>query len=162
EPYAKAVGSDGIKYLSEEIAGILAVTYLLSLVFTLRTHKHLFGDEAESRERKHEPEWSRRTSLIVLAAATGGVGVISGFVVGSVDSAGKALGMTEVFVGVIVVAVIGNAAEHSTAVLVALKNKMDLAFNIAVGSSIQVALFVAPVLVLASVLMGHDPILDLY
>src|SRR5262249_54927386 len=88
------------------------------------------------------------------------VAVISEFLVGALDGARAALGMTELFVGVIVVAVIGNAAEHSTAVLMALKNKMDLAVNIAVGSGIQIALFVAPVLVFASLLMGHRPILD--
>src|SRR5262249_15687729 len=90
------------------------------------------------------------------------VAVISEFLVGALDGARAALGMSELFVGVIVVAVIGNAAEHSTAVLVALKDKMDLAVNIAVGSGIQVALFVAPALVFASLLMGHDRPLDLH
>ena len=99
-----------------------------------------------------------RTSLIVLLVATAGVALMSEFLVGSVEQAAETLGMNEVFVGVIVVAIIGNAAEHSTAVLVAMKNKMDLAVNIAVGSSIQIALFVAPVLVFASLLMGHQPI----
>ena len=84
------------------------------------------------------------------------------YLVGSVELAGRALGMNQVFVGVIVVAIVGNAAEHSTAVLVAMKNKMDLAVHIAVGSSIQVALFVAPVLVFASMFMGHSHPLDLH
>jgi Ca2+:H+ antiporter len=90
------------------------------------------------------------------------VALLSEFLIGSVEGARQALGMSEVFVGVIVVAVIGNAAEHSTAVLMAIKNKMALAVHIAIGSSIQVALFVAPVLVFASLLMGHHPILDLH
>jgi Ca2+:H+ antiporter len=107
-------------------------------------------------------EWRRGTALFVLAAATVGVAVMSEFLVGAVDHASHALGMSSVFVGVVVVAIIGNAAEHSTAVLVALKNQMDLSVNIAVGSSMQIALFVAPVLVFASLAMGHDQPLDLH
>lgn len=153
-----------IEYLSEEIAGILAFTYLLSLFFSLKTHHHLFGgpEVEEQAHEVHAHHWSRKTSLIVLLAATAGVALMSEFLVGSVESAAASIGMSQVFVGVIVVAVIGNAAEHSTAVLVAMKNKMDLAVNIAVGSSIQIALFVAPVLVFASILMGHEQILDLH
>jgi Ca2+:H+ antiporter len=86
--------------------------------------------------------------------------VASEFLVGSVEAVAKAWGLTEIFVGVIVVAIIGNAAEHSTAILVALRNKMDLSLNIAVGSSIQVALFVAPVLVFLSYALGNP--LDLH
>ncbi len=95
------------------------------------------------------------------ADAVGGASM-SELLVDSVEVAGETLGMNNVFVGVIVVAVIGNAAEHSTAVLMAMKNKMDLAFHVAVGSGIQIALFVAPVLVFASLAMGHDPPLDLH
>jgi Ca2+:H+ antiporter len=154
-----------LETLSEEIAAILALTYVLSLFFSLWTHRHLFaGPEAAlpTIGEHHQPEWSRRTSLIVLLAATLGVAVLSEFLVGSVEGAAERLGMTKVFVGVIVVAVIGNAAEHSTAVLVAIKDKMDLAVHIAIGSGIQIALFVAPVLVFASVLMGHRQPLDLH
>lgn len=148
------VADESLLYLSEEIAGLLAFMYLLSLLFTLRTHQHLFaGPECGPAER-HEPEWSRTTSLVVLLAATAGVAVMSEFLVGSVNAAAGALGMNKVFIGVIVVAVIGNAAEHSTAVLVAMKNKMDLAVTIAIGSSIQIALFVAPVLVFAALALG--------
>jgi Ca2+:H+ antiporter len=158
------VGERRVELISEEICVILAVTYVLSLVFTLRTHSHLFmcPEEEAAEEHAGEPEWGRRTSLLVLAAATALVALMSEFLVGAVDGARAALGMSELFVGVIVMAVIGNAAEHSTAVLMAIKNKMDLAVNIAVGSGIQIALFVAPVLVFASVLMGHRPALDLH
>jgi Ca2+:H+ antiporter len=154
-----------VELLSEEIAGILAITYGLSLVFTLVTHRHLFSTgeiEASTTRKNHTPEWSRNASLIVLVLATAGIGVMSELLVGTVEHAAHALGMTQVFVGVIVIAVIGNAAEHSTAVLTALKNKMDLSVHIAVGSSIQIALFVAPVLVFASMIMGHDHPLDLH
>jgi Ca2+:H+ antiporter len=151
--------------LSEEIAGVLMFVYVLSLLFSLKTHSHLFAgseDQLPTTGEHHQPEWSRQTSLIVLLAATAGVALMSEFLVGSVTSAADTLGLNSVFVGVIVVAVIGNAAEHSTAILVAMKNKMDLAVNIAIGSSIQIALFVAPVLVFASLLMGQSPALDLH
>jgi Ca2+:H+ antiporter len=153
-----------VQLLSEEIAGLLLVAYFFSLLFSLKTHRHLFGGSEEELPTTggHEPEWTRRTSILVLAGATALVAWMSEFLVGSVEEASHALGMNEVFVGVIVVAVIGNAAEHSTAVLVAVKNKMDLAVNIAVGSSLQIALFVAPVLVFASILMGQNPALDLH
>jgi Ca2+:H+ antiporter len=119
-----------IEYVSEEIAVILAVTYFLSLVFTLRTHQDLFaGPEEAGPPGREPPEWGPRTSLLVLLGATAGVAVMSEFLVGSVEAAAQALGMNRVFVGVIVVAIIGNAAEHSTAVLMALKNKMDLSLN---------------------------------
>jgi Ca2+:H+ antiporter len=154
-----------VETLSEEIALILAVIYLLSLVFSLRTHRNLFTGE-EKQPGAHGPgqgpKWGRRTALLVLAAATAGVALMSEFLVGSVEEAAHVLGLNEVFVGVIVVAVIGNAAEHSTAVIVAVKDKMDLAVNIAIGSSIQVALFVTPVLVFATLLMGYEHPLDLH
>lgn len=156
---------ESVELLSEEIAVILIIVYALSLIFSLKTHSHLFAgpeDQLPTTGPQHQPEWSRKTSLIVLAAATVGVLFMSEFMVGSVQGAAKAMGMNNVFIGVIVVAVIGNAAEHSTAILVAMKNKMDLAVNIAIGSSIQIALFVAPVLVFASLLMGHSPVLDLH
>ena len=98
----------------------------------------------------------------MLVASTVAIAWMSELLVGSVEHAADKMGMNNVFVGVIVVAVIGNAAEHSTAVLMAMKNKMDLAFHVAVGSGIQIALFVAPVLVFASLAMGHDPPLDLH
>jgi Ca2+:H+ antiporter len=149
--------------LSEEIAVVLAAVYVLGLVFSLRTHQHLFAGPEEGLPTTGEgrrPEWGRRRSLLVLVAATAGVAVMSEFLVGSVEPAARAMGLNRVFVGVIVVAVIGNAAEHSTAVLVAVKDKMDLAMTIAVGSSLQIALFVAPVLVFASLLTGAT--LDLH
>jgi Ca2+:H+ antiporter len=151
--------------LSEEIAVVLLVVYLLSLVFSLITHKHLFaGDDAKlpTTGEAHTPEWRRKTSLIVLILSTVGVALMSEFLVDSIEKTGASLHLNKIFMGVIVVAIIGNAAEHSTAVLMALKNKMDLAMNISLGSSIQIALFVAPVLVFASMLMGHTPALDLH
>jgi Ca2+:H+ antiporter len=164
-PGGKTEGTEEVALLSEEIAGVLLVVYLLSLVFSLGTHQHLFAGPAESLPAagpRHQPEWSRRTSLLVLLIATIGVTVMSEFLVGSVEGAAAALGMNHVFIGVIVIAVVGNAAEHATAVTMAIKNKMDLSVHIAVGSSLQIALFVAPVLVFASLLMGHARPLDLH
>ncbi|MBI4748916.1 MAG: calcium/proton exchanger [Acidobacteria bacterium] len=149
--------------LSLEISIVLFITYILSLIFTLKTHKHLYvgelGDAEEEAIGTHG--WSQGKSVGVLVGATAMVALISEFLVGSVEAAAKTLGMTEVFVGVILVAIIGNAAEHSTAVLMALKNKMDLAMNIAVGSSLQIALFVAPMLVFLSYPFGGKGPMDL-
>ena len=152
-----------IEFLSEEIAGVLAVIYVLSLVFTLVTHRHLFSGDEEAAGTVHEPpEWHWKTALALLFAATASIAWMSDLLVGAVEEARTALGMTEVFTGVVVVAVIGNAAEHSTAVMMAMKNKMDATVQIAVGSAIQIALFVAPVLVFASMFMGHPHPLDLH
>ncbi len=151
-----------IEHLSEEIAVILAVIYVLSLVFSLVTHRDLFSGEDGAPGQHARPEWSWRTALAALIAATAGVAWMSHLLVDTLEQAQAAFGLNEVFVGVIVVAIVGNAAEHSTAVLMAMKNRMDATVQIAVGSGIQVALFVAPVLVFASMLMGHPHPLDLH
>lgn len=154
---AEAVSREG--RLSFDISIVLLVVYGLGLVFSLRTHKQLFtGHRAEGDDGgEGSATWSLGRALGVLAGSTALIAWVSEILVGSVEGAAEAMGMTDVFIGVIVVAVIGNAAEHSTAVLMALKNRMDLAVGIAIGSSIQIALFVAPVLVLASYLVGPQP-----
>jgi len=144
--------------LSLEISVVLFAAYLLSLLFSLRTHRHLYAGQAHPAG--HEGSGARATArraAATLFAATALVAWMSELLVGAVEEASHALGLTEVFVGVIVVAIIGNAAEHSTAILVAMKNHMDLSLNIAIGSSIQIALFVAPMLVFASYFMPHGP-----
>lgn len=143
--------------LSMEIAVVLIVVYAFSLIFTLITHKKMFeGLEAGGGPGHHEP-WSLTKSLGILFTATALIAWVSEILVGSVEQAAHTFGMTSVFVGIIVVAIIGNAAEHSTAILVAMKNRMDLSMSIAIGSSIQIALFVAPVLVIASHFVGPRP-----
>ena len=138
------------------IAIVLIVTYALSLLFSLRTHKHLYAGDAVAPGHEKKDHASRvRGALMQLLIATAGVALMSEFLVGAVEETARTLGMSDVFVGVIIVAIIGNAAEHSTAILVAAKNQMDLALNIAIGSSIQIALFVAPVLVFLSYLFGR-------
>jgi Ca2+:H+ antiporter len=134
--------------LSLIVAGLLILSYVLGLVFSLRTHKHLYSGEDE--EAMHGAAWSVRTSLLVLVAATTGVALMSETLVHSLEDATAQLGWSELFIGVILIPVIGNAAEHLTAVTVAMKDKMDLSLGIAIGSSTQIALFVAPVLVFLS------------
>ncbi len=139
-------------HTSLAISVVLLLLYGLSLLFTLRTHAHLYTAEVEAARASH---WPVRRAATVLVLATLGVAVASEILVASIDGASRALGLSRLFVGVVVVAVVGNAAEHSTAVLMAMRDKMDLALNIAVESSKQVALFVAPVLVFAGLAFGQ-------
>ena len=147
-----------IESLSLDISMVLIVTYIASLVFQFRTHDRLFapeeGPDAEP-EGHHGEIWSVSRSLLTLLGAAAAIGLVSEFLVGAVDAAGTSLGLGKVFMGVVVVAVVGNAAEHSTAIIVAKKGKMDLAFGIAMGSAMQIALFVAPALVIAGHLIGQ-------
>ena len=150
----------GENSMSLLFAVLMLATYGLGLLFTLRTHKHFFSGhtgEAQDVEEDHRQSWPLRRSMAILVGSTALVAWMSEILVGSVVPAAEALGLTSVFVGVVVVAIIGNAAEHSTAILVALKNRMDLSLGIALGSSIQIALFVAPVIVLASYVLGPAP-----
>jgi len=146
-----------IESLSLDIAGILMLTYAASLVFSLRSHRHLFKPEVEPTESHHGdgPGWSVVRSVGTLLAAAVGVAVIAEFLVGAVEAAGATLGLGDVFMGVVVLALVGNAAENSTAIQMAMRNQMDLALAIAVGSSMQIAIFVAPLLVFAGHLMGR-------
>jgi len=160
--FHRLVGADQAVHereLSTEIAVVLFASYLLSLLFTLRTHRHLYArgkveEPTRQSEKTEEKPWSRRKSFAVLLGSTLLVILLSELLVNSIEHSIQALGLTPVFVGVILVAIIGNAAEHSTAIIMALKNRMDLALHIAIGSSIQIALFVAPVLVFAGRLLG--------
>jgi Ca2+:H+ antiporter len=148
-------GSD-LEKLSFGVAIVLLVSYVAGLWFSLRTHRAVFnpfGDQPE--EDAHH--WPVRRAATYLALAAVAVGVMSEILVGSISEASEDIGLSEFFVGVFVVAIVGNAAEHWVAVLVAAKDKMDLAVNIAIGSSAQIALFVAPILVLLSFVVGSDP-----
>lgn len=143
--------------LSLMISVILFFTYIVSLIFSLKTHKHLYVGEyygVEGETETHE-SWSKNKSIFTLIGATIAVALMSEVLVGAIEHTSKVWGLSEVFVGVILVAIIGNAAEHSTAIMVARKNKMDLAIHIAVGASLQIVLFVAPVLVFCSYLFAH-------
>jgi Ca2+:H+ antiporter len=154
-----------VQHLSLAVAVVLLLTYVAGLLFSLKTHRDLFNpestqeesDAAAAHEEEHGPPWPVRKAVIALAIAGVAVGVMSEILVSSISDAASSIGLSEFFVGVIVVAIVGNAAEHWVAVLVARKDKMDLAVNIAIGSSAQIALFAAPVLVLASFLLGPFP-----
>ena len=158
-----------VEYLSLAVAIVLILTYVAGLWFSLKTHRDLFnpgfedgapGEEeaaAGHAEAHHEEPWSVRKSMIALAIAGAAVGLMSEILVGSITETAEKISLSQFFIGAVVVAIVGNAAEHWVAVLVAAKNKMDLAVNIAIGSSAQIALFVAPVLVLCSFFLGPHP-----
>ena len=149
---AHVLNLGALESLSLGISAVLLITYVCSLLFSLRTHKHLYTCEGDEEECK--PHWSKKYAALILLLATVAVAVESEILVGSIEHVSHTLGLTELFIGVIVVAIIGNAAEHSSAILMAIKNKMDLSLNIATGSSTQIALLIAPVLVFVSYLMG--------
>jgi Ca2+:H+ antiporter len=148
-----------LEAISLDISIVLILTYVASLLFSLWTHEQLFAPPADAAgsaaSDPREKPWSLGRSLGVLLASAVLIGFVSELLVGAIHAAGESLGLGKVFMGVVVIAVIGNAAEHSTAVLMAAKNKMDLAFGIAMGSSMQIALFVAPVLVIAGHAIGR-------
>jgi Ca2+:H+ antiporter len=148
-------GSD-LEKISFGVALVLLASYAAGLIFSLRTHRSVFNPY-EADDAEPHVGWTIRRSLVMLAVSAVLVGVMSEVLVGSISEASDDIGLSEFFVGVFVVAIVGNAAEHWVAVLVAMKDKMDLAVNIAIGSSAQIALFVAPVLVLLSFVIGPGP-----
>jgi Ca2+:H+ antiporter len=137
--------------VSGVVAGVLILMYVAALVFTLVTHEHLFRTPQEDET----PSWSRREAVVVLLVTSAVVALMSEFLVSSLEPALESLGLSELFVGLILIPVVGNAAEHSSAVMFALRNKVDVTLEIAIGSSTQIALFVAPVLVFISLAVGH-------
>ena len=137
--------------VSVAIALVLMALYGSALLFTLVTHQHLFRTPTE----EERPAWSVRTAVLVLIGATALVALQSELLVGSLDATVTQLGLSRFFVGLILVPIVGNAAEHGSAVFFALKDKLDVSLEIAIGSSTQIALFVAPALVLISLLTGH-------
>ena len=141
------------------VSVILLGVYLLSLVFSLRTHVHLFsgGSDAAAHE-EHGTPWSMSLAVGVMLGVTVLIVWMSEILVATVEHASQALGLTNLFVGIVVVAVVGNAAEHSTAVLMAMRNRMEIALSVAVGSTTQIALFVAPLLVLLSLAIAPAPL----
>lgn len=146
------VGSEGTELrMAVGVGVILLATYAASLLFTLKTHRRLLGGEPHPAE---EVPWPVGRAIAILAAATVGVAFASELLVHAVEGVTRTLGWSETFLGLVIIPFIGNAAEHATAVVVARKGKTDLALQIALGSSTQVALLVAPVLVLIGLLLG--------
>ncbi len=141
-----------LEHLSEAVAVLLIAVYGLGLLFSLKTHR----DVLRGASAEHEPAaWSLRRALATLLASTALIAWMSEILVGATEETLAQWQLSELFVGIIVVPLIGNAAEHATAVVVARKDKMDLALGIAIGSSTQVALLIAPLLVFLSLLLGH-------
>jgi Ca2+:H+ antiporter len=145
-----------VEGLSLTVAIVLLIAYAGGLWFSLISHRDLFNPP-EDEDFEHEP-WSVKKSVIVLAVAGLAVGLMSEILVGSIAHTAESVGLSEFFIGAVIVAVVGNAAEHWVAVYVAAKDKMDLAINIAIGSAAQVALFVGPVLVVISFFVGPNPL----
>jgi Ca2+:H+ antiporter len=140
-------------HMSEAVAVILIATYGASLLFTLRTHRSLLGGEAHPMQG---PVWSVRKAVLILAGATVGVAVESELLVHAATEATQTLGVSTMFLGLIVIPIIGNAAEHAAAVMLSRKGQIELGLQIALGSSTQIALLVAPLLVFAGVLLGTN------
>ena len=146
-----------VQVLSDALAFILLIVYVLGIVFTFITHKHLFTppETAEDIQESHGTHWSKKKSFLLLAVSMAGVIVVSEILVASVETTGEELGFGQLFVGAIIVGIVGNAAEHSSAILLARKGKMELSIGIAAGSGTQIALFVVPILVFAGIAMGQ-------
>lgn len=174
ERHAAPLATDRLEILerglSREIAFVLGCVYVLSLVFSLRTHRHLYAGEpsaSHGREGAHGAAGKAHGEVktggilrpvLMLLGASVLVGVLAELLVGALEPTARAMGLTDLFVGVIVVAIVGNAAEHSSAIFAAMRNDMDLALNIAIGSSLQIALFVTPLLLAISYFVGNSPI----
>ncbi|KZE65501.1 calcium/proton exchanger [Paenibacillus jamilae] len=145
--------------LSLIVAGTLIVAYIAWLIFSMITHKDYLADVTEQKDQElpheHAPIWSRNKSIAYLVLATVMVAFVSEWLVGTLEVFTVQFGLSELFVGAFLVAIIGNAAEHSAAILLAMKNKIGASVEIAVGSSLQIALFVAPVLIFVSYFMGN-------
>lgn len=145
----------GVEYLSIGVAIALIASYVLSLAFSFSLPKESLPSALADETEPEHVGWSLRVSLIILAISVATIAWLSEILVGAIEPLVKQQGLTELFVGVIVVPIIGNAAEHLVAVEMALKNKMEIALGVAIGSSLQIALFVAPLLVFISLLFGN-------
>lgn len=144
--------------LSLCLAVLLILIYGLGLLFTLKTHREFFSSvKAHGDEDEDDKPWPLTLALVILGGVTVLVALVSEVFVASVEEAALAMGMTDAFVGFIVVALVGGAAEMAAAFSGARKNRLDLSVGIALGSATQIALFVAPVLVLASYVLGPSP-----
>ena len=147
------VNQNLVQLMSDSLAFILLAVYIGSIIFTFITHKHLFV-VPEEEEHKHHALWSKKRAFLLLAGSMAFVALVSEILVGSVEATSEEFGFGELFVGAVIVGLVGNAAEHSSAIMFARKEKMDTAIGIAAGSGTQVALFVVPLLVFAGIILG--------
>jgi Ca2+:H+ antiporter len=147
---------DAVEYLSLGVAGVMILLYALALIYQLRDpHAHTYEDDGYTVASQEAPHWSVGRSVLVLLVSTGAIVWMSELLVGSIEHVVIEIGISEFFLGIIIIPIIGNIAEHLVAVQVAAKNQMELSLAISVGSSLQIALFVAPLLVFVSLLMGN-------
>jgi Ca2+:H+ antiporter len=147
-------GSAGVETLSLGVAGVMIFLYVLGIIYSLKYNESpITANEGSSAPTK--PTYSVSTALIILAVATFGVVLLSELLVGAVESVVSQFGLSEFFIGIILIPIVGNVAEHLVAVQSALRNKMELSMEISLSSSLQIALFVAPLLVFISLAMGH-------
>jgi len=150
-----------IQFLSDALAIILLSVYIAGIVFTFFTHKHLFvSPQMEEENNNHNSDtttkhWDKKRAFFMLAISMVGVVVISEILVGSVEETSKQFGFGELFVGAIIIGIVGNAAEHSSAIILARKGKIDLSIGIAAGSGTQIALFVVPILVIFGIILNQ-------
>ena len=153
-----------VQILSDVLAFLLLAVYIAGILFTFFTHKHVFTqpisrehqkEEEKGSKEKHITHWSKKKSFLLLGLSMAGVIVVSEILVGSVEATTEEFGFGELFVGAIIVGIVGNAAEHSSAIMLARKGKIDLSIGIAAGSGTQIALFVVPILVIAGIIMNQ-------
>jgi Ca2+:H+ antiporter len=161
--FNRAFGGQGVlreeRFLNIGIAFLLLVAYGLYLLFSLKTHPGAFASvESEVEASAGEAHWSVSRAVVSLIAASGLAAWMSHILVGAAEGTGKSLGMSQVFIGIVFIAIVGGAAESGSAIAMSRKNKMDLSIGIVLGSCIQIALFVAPVLVLASYFIAPHPL----
>lgn len=153
--FSHSIGPDtsvAVEALSLGVAAVMIILYALGVVYSLKSSQ---SPLAYHPSATHKAELSRGMALTLLAASTIGVVFMSEFLVGAIDSVKSSLGLSEFFLGIILIPIVGNVAEHLVAVQVAMRNQMDLSIEIAISSSVQIALFVAPLLVFVSLLIGH-------
>lgn len=153
---------ESILTLSLLLSGILALVYIAGLLFTLFTHKHLFDITDEYAEEHIKPEWTRRFASIVLFVFTLFAAIESEFLISTVSHVSESIGLSQTFIGIVIVAIITNIAEKSAAITMALKNKISLSIEIGTSSAIQIALFVVPILVFVSTFILHKPFMVLF
>ena len=172
------VGRGNIQFISDVLAFVLLGVYIASIIFTFVTHKHLFAiptmekkedkgqrgtneankvykDIDNQRQHPYDSHWSKKKSILLLGAGVIGVVLVSEVLVSSVEVTIKKFGFGEMFVGAIIVGIVGNAAEHSSAIMLARRGKLDLSIGIAAGSGTQVAIFVVPILVIAGIVLNR-------
>ena len=160
-PFFFKFGSKGggdhnaVKEFSLALAIVMLVLYILGLIFSLITHRDIFLEDADDGEEEEEPEWSLKKGVVIMAAAAVAVAVMSEILVSTVEGAAEQFGLGEAFIGIILIPILGNVAEHASACLMAIKGKINISIEIAVGSSMQIALFVTPLMVIWSAMLGN-------